>query len=253
MQTVDRAMDVLEAVAASSEPVSAKALARRAGCGLSTIYNLINVLSARGYLVRTSAGYVLGHQVSGLNRAFWQQMRITDDLHGLLGHIQRAARATAYYSTYRDGDIVVADMTTRDTDPAFQLGTDRFAHATAHGKVLLSSWTTAARRRYLTATGMHRLTPNTITEVDELEQQFRQVRRDGLATELEEVVPGMACLATPVRAGDGTVVGAVSVAVPADEFHRRQHQLVAAVRRGAHEAAVIMRTYRAVVDHNAPA
>jgi IclR family transcriptional regulator, acetate operon repressor len=244
VRTVDRAMDVLEAVAESTEPVSAKALARRVGCGLSTVYNLINVLVARGYLARVSAGYVLAHRVSGLNRAFWQQMRITDDLHRLLGDIQRTARATTYYSTYRDGEIVVADMTAppaKDGAPAFTLGSDLFAHGTAHGKVLLSSWPAAARRRYLSATGMERLTPNTITSRDELERQLREVRRTGLATEVGEVVRGMACLATPVWSDDRTVLAAVSVAVPTEEFHRRQRQLVDTVRRGAQQAAIIMR------------
>ncbi|SHF81206.1 IclR family transcriptional regulator [Streptoalloteichus hindustanus] len=247
MRTVDRAMDVLEAVAAADEPISAKALARAVGCGLSTVYNLIAVLTGRGYLARTSAGYVLGHQVSGLNRAFSRQMSVTDDLRGLLGHLRRAAGATACYSIFRDGDIVVVDMTApRDQGDSWgiSLGSERFAHATAHGKVLLSSLSAAARRRYLADAGMRRLTPNTITSTSELERQLRQVRHAGLATEVEEVTPGMACLATPVHAPDGRVVAAVSVAVATDQFRRRQHQLGAAVRRSAQEATKILRELR---------
>ncbi|MCP2261506.1 transcriptional regulator, IclR family [Streptoalloteichus tenebrarius] len=247
MRTVDRAMDVLEAVAAAEEPITAKALARAVGCGLSTVYNLIGALAARGYLARTSAGYVLGHQVSWLNQAFWRQMSVTDDLHGLLGQLQRVAGATACYSTYRDDEIVIADMTAprdRDAEWGISLGSDPFAHATAHGKVLLSSWSASARRRYLAANGMHQLTPNTITSPRELESQLRLIRRTGLATEVEEAAPGMACLATPVHDDSGGVVAAVSIAVTTEEFHRRQRQLVAAVRRGAHEAAKILRDHR---------
>lgn len=177
-QSVDRALDLLDAVAGADGPVPAKALARQLGCGLSTAYELLGTLTARGHLARTTAGYTLGHRVPALHQAFRRQLRTNPDdgqVHGLLLRARRSAGADTYFSTYRDGDIAVLAAATsalpgdpKDTGGTpvtggFTLGRDTDGHATAHGKVLLAALDRAARQRYLTATGMRPITPRTIT------------------------------------------------------------------------------------------
>ncbi|MEV0266547.1 IclR family transcriptional regulator [Streptomyces sp. NPDC050617] len=244
-QSVDRALDLLDAVAEAAGPVTAKALARRLGCGLSTVYALLGSLTARGHLTRSAAGYTLGYRLPVLHRAFQRQMRIDDGLHEVLLRVRRAAGAEAYFSTYRDGEIAVLDGTTaiHDTDAVFSVGQETTAHATAHGKVLLSALPRAARHQYLAARGMRRLTPRTITSPDRFDLELRRVRRDGFAVEIEEAQPGMACVAVPVRASAGASGGArsrpvtaISAALPLGEFTRRRESLTEAVRRAAVEA-----------------
>ncbi|MFF2518422.1 helix-turn-helix domain-containing protein [Streptomyces sp. NPDC058086] len=55
-QSVDHALALLDAVADAPGPLSAKALTRRLGCSLSTVYHLLGPLTARGYLMRGPEG-----------------------------------------------------------------------------------------------------------------------------------------------------------------------------------------------------
>ncbi|MEU7132010.1 IclR family transcriptional regulator C-terminal domain-containing protein [Streptomyces sp. NPDC046261] len=241
-QSVDRALDVLDAVAASDGPVPAKALARRLGCGLSTVYELLGTLTARGHLVRTPAGYVLGYRVPSLHLAFQRQMRMSGEVQELLHRTRRAAGVDTYFSTYRDGGIAVLAAATA-SHPAtggFTVGQDTTGHATAHGKVLLAALPRAARLRYLAASGMRAITPHTITSPERLDVQLRRVRHEGVAVEVEECAPGVACVAVPVPAAGAPT--AVSAALPLEEFHRRGHQVAEALRQVAAEAATFQGT-----------
>src|SRR2546430_1035205 len=79
---------------------------------------------------------------------------------------------------------------------------------------LLAFLPEAERRRLLAAT-LPRLTPRTITDPRTLEKQLRRVVEDGYAFTLEELELGLNAVAAPVRAADGRVQAAVSVAGPA--------------------------------------
>ncbi|MBT2386929.1 IclR family transcriptional regulator [Streptomyces sp. ISL-11] len=238
-QSVDRALDVLDAVAASDGPLTAKALARRTGCALSTVYELLGALTARGHLVRTAGGYTLGYRVPALHRAFQRQMRVDDEVHGLLHTARRAIGADTYFSAYRDGGIAVLAGAADAGAPTggFSLGQDADGHATAHGKVLLSALPRAARLRYLSGTGMRAITPRTITSAERLDVELRRVRREGVAVEVEECAPGVACVAVPVPGAAGSGVRtAVSAALPLEEFLRHGRQVTDVLRHVAVEA-----------------
>ncbi|KJY43245.1 hypothetical protein VR41_04130 [Streptomyces sp. NRRL B-1568] len=237
-QSVDRALDVLDAVAEADGPVPAKALARRLGCGLSTVYELLGTLTARGHLVRTPAGYALGYRVPSLHHAFQRQMRITDEVQELLVKTRRAAGVDTYFSTYRDGEIAVVAgaSASHPATGGFSVGRDAIPHATAHGKVLLAALPRAARLRHLATSGMRAVTARTITSPERLDEQLRRVRREGVAVEIEECAAGVACVAVPVPGARGGALTAVSAALPLAEFHRRGPQVTRAIRHVAAEA-----------------
>ncbi|UQA93406.1 IclR family transcriptional regulator [Streptomyces halobius] len=237
-QSVDRALDLLDAVAEAPGPVTAKALARRLDCGLSTVYALLGALTDRGHLTRTPDGYTLGYRLPSLHRAFQRQLRIDGRVHEALLRLRGVSGADVFFSTYRDGEIAVLDGATAAAGSVFSVGRDSAAHATAHGKALLASLPGAARRRYLATTGMAPRTARTITSPERLERELRRVRRDGVAVEEGEAASGMACVAVPVRmpvraGGPAPALTAVSAALPLAEFARLRGPLTEALRREA--------------------
>ncbi|MEU4115301.1 IclR family transcriptional regulator C-terminal domain-containing protein [Kitasatospora sp. NPDC028055] len=244
-RAADRTLEVLELVAGSPSPVPAKALARSLGCALSTAYTLLAPLTERGYLVRTDGGYALGYQVSALHRAFQRQMGLTDSIDGVLARMRHATRASANYVAYQGDGLVIADVRTVAADgdqrPDLTVGVDPRSHAYAHGKIALAAAGPAARRRYLEQPGLRRFTPHTIASVERLDEELRRIRRTGVALDVEEARPGLACLAAPVLGTDGSVIGSVSLAVRPEELRARRHQLIAAVKQAAQAAAPIHR------------
>ncbi|MFB9586125.1 helix-turn-helix domain-containing protein [Streptomyces goshikiensis] len=235
-QSVDRALEILDAVADAPGPVSAKSLARRVGCSLSTAYHLLAPLAARGYVVRTARGYVPGPRVPLLHRSFLRHLEPAPRMTDLLARLRRTTGAEAYYTAYRGGLITVVDTTAPVTDTAnpFAPGRETRAHATAHGKALLAELPGPALRRYLTEHGMARLTPATITSADGLERELSRVRGQGFAVSVGEADPSYTCLAVALpRAGGDGAVHALSVSLPTEEFRRRPEGIRAALADAA--------------------
>jgi DNA-binding IclR family transcriptional regulator len=122
------------------------------------------------------------------------------------------------------------------------LGFHEAAHATSFGKVLLAAMPRANLRAYLGGTGLTRLTGGTITRLADLEDELRLVRDYGVAQEVEEFRPELACVAAPVRNDAGTVIGAMAMSTPLTDFTRRRVVLEDAVRQGAGELSELLTT-----------
>ncbi|MFD8754884.1 IclR family transcriptional regulator [Kitasatospora sp. NPDC059577] len=240
-RAADRTLEVLELVAQADGPVPAKALARTLGCALSTVYTLLAPLTERGYLVRTDGGYTLGYRISALHRAFRQQMGLADGIDGVLARMRHSTHASANYVAYQGDGLVIADVRTAAVEGAepvdLTVGIDPRSHAYAHGKIALAAAGPAARRRYLEQPGLHRFTPHTIASAERLDRELRRIRRIGVALDVEEARPGLACLAAPVLGANGAVIGSVSLSVRPEDLRARRHQLIAAVKQAAREAS----------------
>ncbi|WP_277744988.1 IclR family transcriptional regulator [Streptomyces sp. LX-29] len=237
-QSVDRALELLDVIAEAPDPVSAKALARRAGCALSTVYHLLGPLTARGLVVRTSAGYALGHRIPTLHQDFQRQLHLGRDTREVLLRLRDATGAQAYFSTFRDGGIAIVDSTAAHADrpTPFVVGPESRAHATAHGKALLAALPRAVRQRYLTEHGLPPLTEHTITSRDRFEAELRRVRRGGVAVSVAESDTGYACLAVPLPTpGLPGQARALSVSLPASAYQRHHARLVQVLTRAARD------------------
>jgi len=70
IQSVDRAIDVLEVLAQSGEQLPLKEIARKTGLNVSTCHHLLATLVNRGYVGRSRLGrlYFIGGKVSELSR-----------------------------------------------------------------------------------------------------------------------------------------------------------------------------------------
>ena len=76
LQSVERAMRVLDHIASAPGPVQAKQLARDLGLTLPTTYHLLTTLVTGGYLVHLAdeRAYALGHRVDYLARGLHRQI-----------------------------------------------------------------------------------------------------------------------------------------------------------------------------------
>ncbi|MEU5540311.1 IclR family transcriptional regulator C-terminal domain-containing protein [Streptomyces sp. NPDC020362] len=223
-QSVDRALALLDAVADAPGPLSAKALARRVGCSLSTVYHLLGPLTARGYLLRMPEGYAPGPRVPSLHRSFQRHLGAGTAVAELLPHVRRISGAELYFTALRGGRITVIDTTAPLTEAQhpFAPGLETRAHATAHGKALLASLSRAARRRYLADHGMARLTERTITDEERFEAELAGVRDRGIAVSVGEADPDYTCLAVPLPSRPDH---ALSVSLPLADFRRRRGEI----------------------------
>ncbi|MFD3308922.1 IclR family transcriptional regulator C-terminal domain-containing protein [Streptomyces sp. NPDC058694] len=91
------------------------------------------------------------------------------------------------------------------------VGTRFPAYATSLGRVMLAGLTAAERGPFLT--GLHALTPHTVTDPGALTAVLDRVREAGYALVDGELEEGLRSIAVPVRDRTGRVVAAVNVAM----------------------------------------
>jgi DNA-binding IclR family transcriptional regulator len=90
------------------------------------------------------------------------------------------------------------------------------AHACALGKVLLAYDDQAFGK--VLAGPPRSMTGDTITDPETLREQLAEVRRVGLATEVEEAVLGECGTAAPLVDATGDLVGAIGLVVPSADW-----------------------------------
>jgi IclR family acetate operon transcriptional repressor len=257
VQSLDRALDVLEAVAAGGE-LGVSEVAARTGLVVSTAHRLLASLADRGYVRQTSpqGRYALGLKV--LELAGGMQARTAALSVAARPHLERLRQATGETANLvvLDGDrvVYVDQVAGRHTVRMFtELGSSAPAHTTGSGKAMLAYWPaeTVANLYPRTREPLERLTPRTHTSLESLRHDFARVRRRGYALDNEEHEDGVSCVAAPVFDRTGAAFAAISISAPTTRItHAGTGELGVLVRRHAAEVSAAL-GYDAVADQPA--
>jgi len=92
-------------------------------------------------------------------------------------------------------------------------GMEVYLHTTAMGKAILAEVSEQKRREIIDQHGLPEVTENTITDYENLQSELETIRDRGYATDMEERIEGICCVATSITSGE-EVVGAVSISGP---------------------------------------
>src|SRR3954464_3972504 len=166
IQSVQRALRLIEVLAEHGGRAHAKELARGAGLPLATTYHLLRTCAHEGWLQRLDDGsYVLGHRIDVVRehgtaaRGVAHARPALEWLRDELGGAGDLARDV-------DGEVTVAEIVDSARAPRIDLwvGIHDAAHATALGKAILAQLSPAERDDYLARHPLHDLTPRTAVD-----------------------------------------------------------------------------------------
>jgi DNA-binding IclR family transcriptional regulator len=206
IQSVSRALRVLEQVAQAQHPLPAKVIARRCGLNLSTAYHLIRTLCYEGYLIRQAdGGYVIGSQVAQRFHELVDSFQRPPAASAVLRHLVAVSGHSAYLARVAADRVVVAELVEGRRSPwleDLQVGLETAPHATALGKSLLTTLPRRTARRLLALHGLRPFTRRTPTDVPTIEGELRRLRPGDVVIERGQFRDDVAC---------------ASIAVPADE------------------------------------
>lgn len=232
VQSVDRALSLLEAMAVAGSPVGVGELAELTGLPPGTTHRLLQGLHRRGYVRRDSSRkYAVGTAALRLGDA--AQRSLARSAQPFLAQLVDASGETANLAVLEGDDAVyLAQVPSPHTLRIFaDVGRHVPPHSTAVGKVLLAAMPRERAVALLRRTGLPRRTEATITDLDHLGRVLDTVQADGWAADDEEQEVGVRCVAVPVFSGE-QVVAAVSLSGPAERFGGgRDPELVATMQR----------------------
>ncbi len=239
IQSVDRALYLLETIAEAGGEATLTELANRTGLNISTCHHLLATLIQRGFAAKVPGRrlYALGARILYLGHACLQ-VDLPRRAQPYLENINRVTSETVHLAALQ-GDNVVT-LAVREARHAVRVETGRLGkveapHATSVGKAILA-WLPEHEMRRILAGGMKRYTDKTITNFPALLESLRSVRRNGVAIDREEYLPGVICVGAAIRDQAGTVIGAISASTPtmraSDEHIALMREEIAAATRG---------------------
>jgi IclR family acetate operon transcriptional repressor len=218
VQSVDRALTLLELLARSAGGIPLTELAAGARLNISTCHHLLATLVNWGYVAKAPGRrYALGARGLHLGQAFLKQVDLPRRAQPLVERISADTGETVHVAVLQ-GDTIIT-LLRREGRHAVRvdtgaLGASDAPHATATGKAMLAWLPEHEVRRILAIKRMEAFTPNTITDPDRLIEELRLVRRNGHALDREEFQPGVLCVGAAIRNHLGAVVGAISASTP---------------------------------------
>lgn len=221
IKSVAKVLDILEYLADAGRPVGASEVARAVGFHVSTTHRLLRTLASRGYVDQHAAqkSFVLGPQLHALGSAYAGGAGLVQVARPELEALRDALGETIHLGVYRAGEVMEVASASGPQAVSVSLGAGRRdpAHCTALGKVLLAFLDDEALKAFLRRP-LERRTPKSLVRKADLLKALEATRARGYATDEEELASDMCCVAVPVRDPVGSVVAAVSVAMPKSRY-----------------------------------
>lgn len=219
IQSVERALKLIEVLAERNRPVSLNELAEATKLNVSTCHHLIGTLVARGYVLHAgrSRGYMLSLKLADLANAVTHRFDLAAFAQADLQVLNKSLREAVQLAVMRDTVLVTllrfGSMMPSHVEPD-EIKKMKAAHATATGKAILAWLPEAKMVHIVSANGLTGYTERTITTVADLIEELRVVRRTGYAVDDEELEPNVICYGAALRDGTGAVAGSISVSFP---------------------------------------
>lgn len=218
MKTVNKTVDMLEVFLKQKDGIGIVELANSSGLNVSTAHRIASTLVKRGFLSQPRRGerYSLSPKLLQFSSIIRQRMKIGDVALPYLYKLNKIIDENVNLAILDvDATVFIEVVESSHYLRTFpQLGANEPLHCTAVGKVFLTHMRDEELERYLNSKGLPYYTENTIRDVSKLKQELSIIKREGTAIDNEEFLPGVKCVASPIKDVDGDVVAAVSISAP---------------------------------------
>jgi IclR family acetate operon transcriptional repressor len=216
VKSATRTLDILEHVVGQGRPVSAVEIATVLAIPISSLSYLLGTLVERGYLIRNGRLHSPGPALSRLvapGPATGLAERVAPRVRAI--SLQLDETAAFFVRHGPEMEAIACEVSAQPLRYSVEVGQPLPLHAFAAGKAILAALPPAELDAYFVEAERAAFTAHTVTAEAELRAQLQVIGKRGLARTGEEYTPGIVGLGRSVIAPDGTLIGAISVAIPA--------------------------------------
>ncbi|QKH34763.1 IclR family transcriptional regulator [Achromobacter pestifer] len=222
IQVIERAMRLLDALAAQPDPVTLKELSATTGLHASTAHRILNDLVVGRYVERVDNGlYQLGMRLLELGSLVKGRLNVREAAISAMRSLHKLTGQTINLSVQQGDEIVYIERAWSERSGmqvVRAIGGRAPLHLTSTGKLFLSTADARQVRAYALRTGLAGHTRNSLTDLDRLERELALVRRHGYARDNEELELGVRCIAAGIFDDTGKLVAGLSISAPAERL-----------------------------------
>ncbi len=245
MQSVARALDILDIIAESRDGLSLTEIAKEIGISKSATYSLLRTLVDRGHLREVAAGprYRLGVGLVKLADIALAQISLAEIAKPILTELSQQLGMTTRIAVADGGQPIFIDRVDGPGTVRFHtpLGTRELAHASAAGKAILACLPEAEVLALCAEHGMEKRTSHTIVTPEALLADLDLVRSRGFATDDEEDAEGVFCVGAAFFNHRGECAGAISATfIKLDVSNDRIEEVGMSTRQHAQQISAVL-------------
>lgn len=227
----------MQQIAEASRGLSIAELVELIGLPKPTVHRIATQLEEEGYLLRgPDKRFVVGDALKKFALGIQANQAVGAPRHAILEKLSQEVGETCN-CTMLDGHRTVYFDRVEYNWPIkidLHLGSRLPLHATASGKLFLAFMKPSERKRLLQAAPLVKNTDQTITDLDVLEEQLKQIRKEGVGFDNEELLAGMVAISVPVFNQAKRICFTVAVHAPTSRKSLEDlRQCVPALRRAA--------------------
>lgn len=201
-------------------------VADHVGVPKSTAHDHLSTLVELDFVVKDAEGYRIGArflEYGGYARENMKMYRVARPVVNRLAD-ETGEHANLMIEEHGLGVFLYKakgeDAVTLDTRPGMRVP----LQTTALGKAIFAHMPRSDVEAIIDEQGMPNVTEKTVTDPEVLFEQLTEIRERGYATDDEERVAGMRCIAAPVLSQTDEVLGAVSVSGPMSRMNDERYR-----------------------------
>jgi IclR family acetate operon transcriptional repressor len=215
VQSVDRALSILETLAEDDEGYRLSDLAVRTGLSTSTAHRLLATLEKRRFVQfdRAESKWHIGAHSFSVGATFARRRNFAAQAMPYLRKLRDQTRETANLAVVDDESIIVLIRAeSREIMRSLTKVGGRVAMvASGVGKAVLATYADEDVNAIIRRHGMPRLTEKSIVRPSDLFRELEKARRQGFAIDDEEACMGLRCVAAVVYSDCSEPLAAISV------------------------------------------
>lgn len=228
IQSVAKAMQLLDLLAAANEPMSLAEISQRTGCPKSTVHGLLSTMRDYSVIAQDEQGrYMLGIRLFEYGCTLSSSWTILETARPFIQHISYETGQTVFLSILDRGEVITLDHAESriGLQVIAEVGCRLPVHCTSQGKLFLAYMSEQERAALLERTIFSAYTEHTITSEEVLLKELEHIREMGYSLENGEYKTGLRSVAAPIFDQEGRVRYAIGIIgmfrhIEAEQFSR---------------------------------
>nr|WP_326183923.1 IclR family transcriptional regulator [uncultured Oscillibacter sp.] len=229
-KNLDRALDLLNMLSTSANPMNVMEISKALDVTRTTAYAMLNSLMRKKLVEKDpdTGRYSIGYKVLELAECYYHQYPFLYVAEKYIVSLAQKWSLKVNISVLKDPAICLL-LTSKDPSflvPRMVIGHIMPAYATASGKVLLSALPDEKLVELFDSIQLTQYTSKTLVDRDALLSSLREVRENGYATEIDELMVLRSCVAAPIQNRAGAFIGAISFSGSTETITQRMPALI---------------------------
>jgi len=224
VQAFARGLDVIRAFDADHPRMTLSQVAERTGLTRAAARRFLLTLVDEGYAFSDGKTFGLAPRVLDLGFAYLSTLGMWESAQTVLTDVTRRIGESCSASVL-DGDEIVyvaRVAASRIMTVGLRVGSRLPAFHTSMGRMLLAHLPPAELDRMLEGRTFEKLTPNTVTDTEELRAILKRTAQQGWSLTDQELEIGLLSIAVPLRDRTGRVAAAINVSTHASRTTPQQ-------------------------------